>query len=211
MRWELPHCRAEEGRPRHPRDDDDRGRPDVHRRHSGDDDPSADHGPERDRAEDRRRPRPCRAAGLASVSLNTPCNKGTLARQSVVSSLAIPGTAPDVSVGAVPLSPGATVTTGTPIGITWSGCFGDTAAVPAVTGLTLAAAKHALHAVGLTWACYSVDVATTTTGGASTTSHPPVTATTVKAAQTVVVQTPAAGTVLRPGATVSLTMHHCPQ
>ena len=152
-----------------------------------------------------------RAAGLASVSLNTPCNEGTLARQSVVSSLAIPGTAPDVSVGAVPLSPGATVTTGTPIGITWSGCFGDTAAVPAVTGLTLAAAKHALHAVGLTWACYSVDVATTTTGGASTTSHPPVTATTVKAAQTVVVQTPAAGTVLRPGATVSLTMHHCPQ
>ena len=129
----------------------------------------------------------------------------------MVSSLAIPGTAPDVRVGAVPLSPGATVTTGTPIGITWSGCFGDTAAVPAVTGLTFAAAKHALHAVGLTWACYSVDVATTTTGGASTTSHPPVTTTTVKAAQTVVVQTPAAGTVLRPGATVSLTMHRCPQ
>ena len=152
-----------------------------------------------------------RDAGFTLVSLNTPCNKGTLASQSVVSSLAIPGTAPDVRVGAVPLNPGATVATGTPIGVTWSGCFGDTATVPAVTGLTFAAAKHALHAVGLTWACYSVDVPTTTTSGASTTSHPPVTTTTVKAAPTVVVQTPAAGTVLHPGATVSLTMHHCPQ
>ena len=83
--------------------------------------------------------------------------------------------------------------------------------MPAVTGLTFAAAKHALHAVGLTWACYSVEVATTTTSRASTTSHPPVTTTTVKVAQTVVVQAPAAGTVLHPGATVSLTMHHCPQ
>ena len=80
-----------------------------------------------------------------------------------------------------------------------------------MTGLTFAAAKHALHAVGLTWACYSVDVATTTTSRASTTSHPSVTTTTVKVAPTVVVQNPAAGTVLHPGATVSLTMHHCPQ
>jgi beta-lactam-binding protein with PASTA domain len=152
-----------------------------------------------------------RAAGLASVSLNLPCNKGTLASQSVVSSLAIPGAAPDVRVGAVPLSPGATVTTGTLVGVTWSGCFGDTATVPAVTGLTFAAAKRALHAVGLTWACYSVDVATTTTSRASATSHPSVTTTTVKVAPTVVVQNPAAGTVLHPGATVSLTMHHCPQ
>ena len=151
-----------------------------------------------------------RDAGFTLASLNTPCNKGTLASQSVVSSLAIPGTAPDVRVGAVPLNPGAGVATGTRIGVTWSGCFGDTATVPAVTGLTFAAAKHALHAVGLTWACYSVDVPTTTTSGASTTSHP-VTTTTVRAAETVVVQTPAAGTVLRPGATVSLTMHHCPQ
>jgi beta-lactam-binding protein with PASTA domain len=107
------------------------------------------------------------------------------------------------------LSPGATVSTGTPIGVTWSGCFGDTATVPSVTGLPFAAARHALYAVGLTWACYSVDVATTTTSRASTTSHPPVT--TVKAAQTVMTQTPAAGTVLHPGATVSLTMHRCPQ
>jgi beta-lactam-binding protein with PASTA domain len=152
-----------------------------------------------------------RAAGFASVSFNTACDKGTLASQSVVSSLAIPGSAPDGRVGAVPLSPGAPVATGTPIGITWSGCFGDSATVPAVTGLTFGAAKHALHAVGLTWACYSVEVATTTTSGASPTSHPPVTTTTVKAVQTVAIQAPAAGTVLRPGATVSLTMHHCPQ
>jgi beta-lactam-binding protein with PASTA domain len=151
------------------------------------------------------------AAGFAPVSLNTPCNKGTLASQSVVSSLAIPGKPPDVRVGAVPLSPGTTVPTGTPIGVTWSDCFGDTATVPAVTGLTLAVAKHALHAVGLTWACYSVDVATTTTSGASTTSHPPVATTTIRAAQTVLTQAPAAGTALHPGGTVSLTMHHCPQ
>ncbi len=74
----------------------------------------------------------------------------------------------------MPLSPGAAVATGTPIGVTWSGCFGDSATVPAVTGLTFAAAKHALHAVGLTWACYSVDVptTTTTTRAATTTRRP---------------------------------------
>ena len=71
--------------------------------------------------------RPARRGARRRSTLNTPCNKGTLASQSVVSSLAIPGKAPDPSVGAVPLSPGATVATGTPVGITWSGCFGDAA------------------------------------------------------------------------------------
>ena len=41
-----------------------------------------------------------RAAGFPSVSLNTPCNKGTLASQSVAASLATPGKAPDVQIGA---------------------------------------------------------------------------------------------------------------
>ena len=167
-----------------------------------------------------------RAVGLPSVSLNTPCNKGSLASQSVASSLAIPGTAPDPHVGAVPLPPGAVVPPGTRIGITWSGCYGDTATVPAVVGLTFAAARHALHAVGLTWACYSVGkettttttrAPTTTTSDSSTSSSAapvttaPVTTTTVKPRPTVLTQTPGAGTVLHPGTPVSLTMHTCPQ
>jgi beta-lactam-binding protein with PASTA domain len=151
------------------------------------------------------------AAGLTSVSLNALCNKGTLASQSVVSSLAIPGKAPDLGVGAVPLSPGAAVPPGTRVGLTWSGCFGVTVTVPSVTGLTLGAAKHALHAVGLTWACYSVGATTTTTTHQTSPTDQPVTTTTVKLAQVVVIQAPTAGAALHPGATVSLTMHHCPQ
>jgi beta-lactam-binding protein with PASTA domain len=139
-----------------------------------------------------------RMVGLPNVALNTPCNKGSLASQSVVSFLAIPGKVPDLRVGAVPLSPGAVVPPGTRIGIIWSGCFGDAATVPAVVGLTFAMARHDLHAVGLAWACYSVG------SGASTT-------TAVSARQTVLTQTPGAGSVLHPGSPVSLTMRTCPQ
>jgi beta-lactam-binding protein with PASTA domain len=164
-----------------------------------------------------------RAAGFTSVNLNTPCNKGTLASQSVVVSLAIPGKAPNVTVGAVPLAPGVTVAPRTRLGITWSGCVAGTPEVPAVVGLSFAAARQALHGVGLTWACFSVGKpATTTTTHAhkdastsvpstTTTTTPPVTATTVKVVQTVLTQSPAPHTVLQPGATVTLTMHHCPQ
>jgi beta-lactam-binding protein with PASTA domain len=153
-------------------------------------------------------------AGFPRVELNAPCNKGTLASQSVVSSLSVPGKAPDVRVGAVPVNPGAVVAPGTRIGITWSGCYGDKAEVPDVVGQTLAAARHALHVVGLTWACYTVgaDTTTTTTSDPSTsTTRPAVTTTTAKAVQTVLTQTPAAHTILHPGAIVSLTMHRCPQ
>jgi beta-lactam-binding protein with PASTA domain len=140
-----------------------------------------------------------RQVGLPAVGLNTPCNKGTLASQSVVASLWLAGHEPDVQVGAVPLHPGAAVPPATRVGITWSGCYGGASAVPAVVGVTFPAARHALHAVGLTWACYSVGQATTTT-------------TTVKATpRLVLTQSPAAGTVLHPGATVALTMHACPQ
>lgn len=165
-----------------------------------------------------------RAAGFPSVSLNTPCNKGTLASQSVVASLATPGKAPDVRVGATPLGPGADVPAGTRIGIIWSGCFGDASEVPAVVGLTFPAARQAIHAVGLTWACFSVGKATTTTTttthppratttstGAPTTTAAPETTTTVKVVQTVLTQAPTAHTVVHPGSTVTLTMHHCPQ
>jgi len=149
------------------------------------------------------------AAGLPTVSLNRPCNKGTLASQSVVSSLSIPGKPPNPSVGALPLHPGAAVPPGTRVGITWSGCYGNGSAVPAVVDLTFAAARHALHAVGLTWACYTVGKPTTTTSVSTTSAA--VTTTTAKAPQTVLSQDPAAGTVLMPGAPVKITMHICPQ
>jgi len=167
-----------------------------------------------------------RAAGFPSVNLNTPCNKGTLASQSVVASLALAGKPPDVRVGAVPVSPGVAVSPGTRVGINWSGCFGDAVDVPAVVGLTFGAARQAIHAVGLTWACFSVGkpAATTTTSttmsttttsttssSATTATTAPVTTTTVKVPQTVLTQSPAPHAVLHPGAIVTLTMHHCPQ
>jgi PASTA domain len=165
-----------------------------------------------------------RAAGFPSVSLNAPCNKGTVASQSVVASLSTPGKAPDVRVGATPLNPGADAPVGARIGINWSGCYGDASTVPAVVGLPFPAARQAIHGVGLTWACFSVGKAATTTtthppkttstsdaSTTTTTTNPPETTTTAKAVQTVLTQSPAAHTVLHPGATVTLTMHHCPQ
>jgi beta-lactam-binding protein with PASTA domain len=154
------------------------------------------------------------AVGLPTVGLNLPCSKGTLVSQSVVASLSVAGKPPNPAVGAIPLSPGATVPPATRVGITWSGCYGDRATVPAVVGLTFAAARHALRADGLTWACYSVGrptTTTTTTPSSTTTTIPAVTTTTVKAPQTVLSQDPAAATVLRPGAVVRITMHFCPQ
>ena len=145
------------------------------------------------------------AAGFGSIGLNAPCNKGTLASQSVVSALSVAGQPPDPRAGAIALTPGNRVAPGTRIGITWSGCYGDHAAVPDVIGLTFAAARHALHAAGLTWACYSVG------GAATTTSHPPATTTTMHHPPTVLSQDPSAGTVLHPGTPVSLSMHRCPQ
>jgi beta-lactam-binding protein with PASTA domain len=158
-----------------------------------------------------------RAIGLFTVPLNAACNKGTLASQSVVTSLSVPGKSPDPRVGAVPLAPGAVVAPGTRVGITWSGCYGDASTIPAVVGLTFASAKEALHAVGLTWACYSVGRAATTTTttapDSSTTSSTAaaVTTTTVRPPGMVLTQSPGAGTVLKPGATVTITMHECPQ
>ena len=151
------------------------------------------------------------AVGLPTVGLNVPCSKGTLVSQSVVASLSIAGQPPNPAVGATPLSPGATVPPGTRVGITWSGCYGDRSTVPAVVGLTFAAARHALHAVGLTWACYSVGRSHDHDHDLIDDDNPAVTTTTVKAPQTVLSQDPAAGTVLRPGAVVRITMHFCPQ
>jgi beta-lactam-binding protein with PASTA domain len=151
-----------------------------------------------------------RAVTLVPVSLNAQCNKGTLTSQSVVSSLSIPGKGPNPTVGAVPLNPGTAVAPGTHVGITWSGCFGDSSTVPAVVGLTLPGARQALHAAGLTWACYSVGRPTTTTE-ASTTPPTGDTTTTVRAPSTVLTQDPAASSAVHPGTTVSLTMYRCPQ
>jgi hypothetical protein len=163
-----------------------------------------------------------RTAGLHPVSLNVVCNRGTLASQSVVTSLSVAGEAPNANVGAVPVSPGATVPPGTRVGITWSGCYGNGSPVPAIVGLTHLATRHALIGVGLAWACYSVGgptTTTTTTTTTSTTTNPSatstsaaaVTTTTVKRPQTVLTQSPAPGIVLKPGAIVTFTMDACPQ
>jgi beta-lactam-binding protein with PASTA domain len=137
------------------------------------------------------------AVGLHPMGLNVPCNKGTLASQSVVSALAIPGRPPDVRVGVVPLSPGTRVAPGTRVGITWSGCYGGSTTAPGVTGFTFRAAVHALRVAGLTWACYSVGRATKTA--------------TAQPARLVLSENPPAGTVLQPGTPVSFTMRSCPQ
>lgn len=137
-----------------------------------------------------------RAVGLRWVGLDVPCRKGTLASRSVVASLSLPGKPPDVRAGAQPLDPGATVPPGTRVALTWSACFGNGSTVPVLVGASFAVARHALHAAGLTWACYSLGPTATTTA-----DQPP----------TVLGQDPGVGTVVRPGTTVVITMHECPQ
>ncbi len=165
-----------------------------------------------------------RDVGLPFVDLNERCTKGTLASQSVVDSLALPGKEPTPNVGAVPLEPGSKVPTGSRIGITWSGCFGNAALVPDVVGESFDVARRALTEVGLTWACYSVRRSTRSTSSATSTS----TSTSTSSASTttsvttptaaaplprgvVLTQDPQTGGMLRPGATVTLTMRVCPQ
>jgi beta-lactam-binding protein with PASTA domain len=116
-----------------------------------------------------------------------------------------------MNVGAVPLLPGTTRPKGSFIGITWSGCYPGGSVVPNITGLTFLAAAKLLRVAGLTWACYSVGPAATTS-----TTHPPTTSTTTattipKSQPTVLSQNPPPGTVLRPAAPVTMTMHACPQ
>lgn len=153
-----------------------------------------------------------RAAGLAWVGLNAPCDKGTVASQSVVSSLGIAGPPPDPRVGTTPLIPGTTVPRGTVVAITWSACYEGDTPVPYVVGRTFAEARRALHVARLTWACYSL---TTTPSRAATgggePSAPGGGANSTDSAGTVLNQDPGAGTVLRPGAPVRITMRTCPQ
>jgi beta-lactam-binding protein with PASTA domain len=151
------------------------------------------------------------AVGLVTVPFNVACNKGTVASQSVVASLSSAGKPPDVQVGATPLAAGTTVPRGTRVGITWSGCYGNGSTVPAVVGLTFGTAKRALAAAGLTWACYSSGGTTTTTTTSTSTSAPTSSTTTTRPPRIVLSQNPGAGTVVRPGTAVALTMHTCPQ
>ena len=149
-------------------------------------------------------------AGFTRVPLNTPCNKGTLASQSVVASLAIPGKPPDVNVGAQPLVPGTLLPKGSRVGITWSDCYPAGTTVPAVTGRTFAASVHLLHLAGLDWACYSVGGPTTTT--TTTTTAPPATTVTTRPPPSVVLsQGTPPGRVVHAGTVVALFLHHCPQ
>jgi hypothetical protein len=115
-----------------------------------------------------------RVAGFFTVPFNVPCNKGTLTSQSVVAALSIPGKAPQLSAGAVPLLPGTVRPKGSFVGITWSGCYPNGSIVPNITGLTFWVAAKLVHVAGLTWACYSVGPTTTThpTTTHPTTTHP---------------------------------------
>lgn len=119
-----------------------------------------------------------RAANFATVPFNVACNKGTVASQSVVASLSVPGKPPDVRVGALPLPPGTTLPKGSRVGITWSDCYPNGTEVPPVTGQTFARAVHLLHLAALNWACYSVGPTTTTTHPHATTTRPATTTTT---------------------------------
>lgn len=171
-----------------------------------------------------------RVAGFFTVPFNVPCNKGTITSQSVVAALSIPGKAPQLSAGAVPLLPGTVRPMGSFVGITWSGCYPNGSIVPNITGLTFWVAVKLVHVAGLTWACHSVGPTTTT--HPTTTIAPPSTtsststtttsthvtssvshtlrSTTPKPPQTVLGQTPAPGTVLMPGTSVAMTMDVCP-
>jgi hypothetical protein len=134
-----------------------------------------------------------RAVNLRIVSLNPACNRGTLASQSVVDSLALAGPAPNFALGARPLAPGSYVPARTLVGIAWSGCFGGGTAVPDVVGSTFSAARHAIVRAGLTWACQNQSTTTTVPHGT-----------------TVVSQNPAAGTPEAAGALVTFVMARCP-
>lgn len=175
-----------------------------------------------------------RTAGFATVPFNAACNKGTLASQSVVASLSLPGKPPNVMVGAQPLVPGTVLAKGARVGITWSGCYPEGSQVPFLIGDTFPGAVHLLHLAGLNWACYSVGGPTTTTttrptttttrpvttSTASTTSTTTTTTTTTPRTtttadsnppRTILAQGTKAGTIVHPGTVVALFMHHCPQ
>lgn len=172
------------------------------------------------------------AVGFNTVPLNTACNKGTLASQSVVASLSLPGHAPFYAVGATPLLPGTIRPKGSTVAITWSDCYPNGTSVPAVVGLKFLQASHDLHVVGLTWACFSVDSDTATTSTTTTTTapppstssstattHPPITTatthppttTTTKPSNVILTQSPTAGATVKASTSVTLTMHTCPQ
>ncbi len=172
------------------------------------------------------------AVGFGTVPLNTVCSKGTLASQSVVASLSVPGHAPFYAVGATPLVPGTIRPKNSIVAITWSDCYPNGTSVPAVVGLKFLQATHDLHVVGLTWSCFSMDSdpATTTTTAdptttttapppstssstTTTTTHPPTTTTTTtKPPEPVILtQSPTAGAIVKASTTVTLTMHACPQ
>jgi beta-lactam-binding protein with PASTA domain len=101
--------------------------------------------------------------------------------------------------------------TGSGVGIVWSGCYGNGSVVPYVVGTKFAEARHALALAGLTWACYSVGRPITTTTTRTSTTLPPASTTTTRPPNPVLSQDPAAGAVLEPTSTVTLTMHACPQ
>ena len=163
-----------------------------------------------------------RAAGLHPVSLNVACNRGTLASQSVVTSLSVAGEAPTPTVGAVPLEP-------------WShGCARDAGRdhLVGVLRQRIARARHRRpHPPGGAPRAHRGGARVGLLLGGPADDRPrrrPPTTTDQSVGhlhqrsrghdhdgqgrpQTVLTQSPAPGTVLKPGSIVSFTMHACPQ
>jgi beta-lactam-binding protein with PASTA domain len=133
-----------------------------------------------------------RAANLRVVYLTRSCNRGTLASQSVVIALGLPGPAPNYAVGARQLTPGDLIPKGTVVGIEWSGCFGGGTTVPNIVGQTFGAARSSLHQVGLTWTCSNT------------------TNTTIPHDNIVLSQSPVPGSAVAANTIVAFVMNHCP-
>lgn len=168
-------------------------------------------------------------AGFRVWPLNPACNKGNIPSQSVVVSLAVPGSA-RLKTNSVPMAPGQLRPKGSYVGINWSGCYPNGAIAPAVTGQTYPAAVMAIRAAGLTWTCKPTRPATTstsTTRGPQTSEPPqgiaPMKMTTLHAATIVnghslnalsppVVQSqyPAPGATMTAGSALIFTMDRCP-
>jgi beta-lactam-binding protein with PASTA domain len=129
------------------------------------------------------------AVGLRITSVNQLCSKGNLTSQSIAVSMGLLGPP------STPVSAGQMVPKRSFIAITWSGCYGKGVVVPNVVGMSWYTGAHTvLAAGGLQRACISQMPY-------SSTNRTP---------GNVISQSPAAGTTVATGSTVTLTVDICP-
>lgn len=129
------------------------------------------------------------AVGLRMASVTPLCSKGNLTSQSVAISMSLLGPPPS------PVAAGTLVPKRSFIAIAWSGCYGKGVVVPNVVGVSWFTAAHTvLMAGGLQRACVSQMPYSPTN----------------KIPGNVIAQSPAAGTTVATGSTVTLTVNICP-